>query len=120
MICKRIAHLIITISLLFFKFDIKSHGFAENTLVLMDKNHYYLSIQQLALIIQKNKPQYVKTYDNSRECFSEKRARAAGVSETNCYCTLSFDNDLYHDIICTPSQEFYHISDRQVDTGLYA
>lgn len=113
MIFQRISHLIIALFILFFNCDIKTHGFAANTSIITDKSHAYLSIEQLAFAIKKNKTQYVKTYDSTTRNFTEKRARAAGVSETNCYCTLSFDNDVYHDIVCTPSQQFYRISDRQ-------
>ena len=30
---------------------------------------------------------------------------------TNCYCRLSFDEDLRHDIVCSPTQLFYRATD---------
>lgn len=113
MIFLRIPHLIITLSILFFSFYVHSHGFAENTLIITAKNQPFLAIQQLAFAIKKNKKQYVKTYDSTTRSFTQKGVRAAGFSEANCYCTLSFDDNMYHDIVCTPSQQFYRVSDRQ-------
>ena len=38
---------------------------------------------------------------------SHQKINLAGTSNTNCYYRISFNNYKLHDIICTPSQEFY-------------
>ncbi len=101
------------ILLVFFSYDIQSHGFSESTTVVMNESNRCYSIRQLAVAIKENKTKYVITYDQAIESFSKGHVKAAGVSETNCYCVLSFDDDSCHNIVCTPSQQFYRIADRQ-------
>ncbi|MFA6065752.1 MAG: Hint domain-containing protein [Candidatus Babeliaceae bacterium] len=89
---------------LFVASQILGHGFGQSTLIKTNKTCQ--SIDSVCRNVSEK--QYVTSYDIRTSAYTIKKIKSAGVSTTNCYCKIwfdeCFDND---DVICTPTQEFY-------------
>jgi hypothetical protein len=86
------------------------HGFGANTLVRLasgsQKNIYTLCLHALH-----NKHSII-SYDVRNRTIINQQVKIGKRSKSNCYIRLGFDNNFQdpHDIICTPSQEFYSLT----------
>jgi len=91
------------------------HGFGADTLVLLSNNSW----QQLNTICYRaqKKKVHIASYDTTSLWQTTARVVHGGRSKTNCYIRFGFDerlkNSQRHDVICTPTQEFYNASTRQ-------
>ena len=86
---------------------INGHGLGSNTLINVANNSqepiYTICRHALRDAIS------VASYDINNPCVTNQRVKIGKKSETNCYIQLGFDSqfNITHDIICTPTQEFY-------------
>lgn len=85
-----------------------SHGFAPSTWVTMSDGTH----QSLGQVCDKvSKKQNVVVASTDHRYIISKKITCAGISSTNCYIRLGFDegyNELCQDdVVCTPLQEFY-------------
>jgi len=105
----RISYLIFLI-LSFYNTQNFSHGFAKNTLVVLADNSI-IPIHQLVEILKYNPALSIATYDEGLKSFTHSNILTTSLNKTSSHYTLSFDNDEKNDITCTPSQQFYRVSD---------
>jgi hypothetical protein len=96
-------------SLLFFLlqsfFLLEGHGFDGKTSI--KRGSISWPIKQLYDNPQKDNTLRVSSYDFETKSIHTHKIKAAGISKTNCYIRIRFDNNPTHDITCTPSQKFY-------------
>jgi hypothetical protein len=92
---------------------LKPHGFGKHTLVKEIDDYHLAPVGQIAQNVEGGKRQYVASYDADAREWINKRVVAAGYSETNCYCRLSFDELSSRSLECTPPQLFYRVDDHQ-------
>ena len=89
-----------------------SHGLHRNSIVLYKNGAYITSLATIIDRVKKNKSVYVSSYDTKRKNFVEKRVRAAGFSSVPCYCVMHVNHECLP-IICSPTQQFYRLTDQQ-------
>jgi hypothetical protein len=85
-------------------FLIEGHGFEGKTSI--KRGPISWPIKQLYDNPQKDTLR-VSSFDFETDSICAYKVKAAGISKTNCYTRIRFDDDSHHDITCTPSQEFY-------------
>lgn len=117
-------HLIILHSL-FVIGQINGHGFAGETLISIKYEQENITNyrnglnawQQIRQIYEYSAIEHlsVKTYDPINLAFTYRKIKLIGVSNTNCYYRLIFNDYELHDIFCTPSQEFYVLANSAAD-----
>ena len=86
--------------------ELNGHGFAQGTLIKSPGNGWW-SIEQVCRFSHKHNRQSITSYDLHLNCLINQRVKAGATSETNCYLRIGFDDYRCHDILCTPTQEFY-------------
>jgi hypothetical protein len=91
---------------IFIGIDLNAHGFAQGTLIKSSEDGWW-SIEQVCRLSRKHNRQSVASYDFYLGCLVNQRVKAGAESETNCYLRIGFDEYRCHDIVCTPTQEFY-------------
>lgn len=87
------------------------HGFAYDTYIRSGEGPGWFLLNQLAHISTKGIKQRVASYDQETRQWAAQAVKARACSKTNCYCRLSFDHCSSNDILCTPTQLFYRVSD---------
>jgi len=98
---------------LFTQNNLNAHGFHGCTPVITKKGAIHL--HEIQNRVSKNQTLRVLTYNTPHDqCCIERRVHTANEGETNCYCRIQFDNNRNNDIVCTPSQEFYLLSKKQL------
>lgn len=90
-----------------------SHGFHKDTIIYCRAGQAIQSLGQIIDRVKKNKCKYVTSYDQRNHTYIDKRARAAGFAQVPFYCALSFNNEPFADIICSPTQHFYRLFDQK-------
>jgi len=83
--------------------DISGHGFGRGTRIAAYQQWYCLN--RIFSIKYTKFP--MLTYDCTKKRYSGGKIVAMRPGTTNCYMSIGLDDDRSHDIICTPSQEFY-------------
>ena len=96
--------LLATYSLAIFQID--GHGFSGDTLIKISDQNTYQRIDALCQNLLKTKV-YIASYDTNSATYVNRLVTLGSTSKTNCYVKLWFDDFLYADISCTPTQEFY-------------
>lgn len=87
------------------------HGFHKDTIIYRNSGNVIQTLEQITERVKKNKRRYVTGYDQQAHQYVEKRVRAAGFSHVPYYCALSFNGEQITDILCSPTQHFYRLSD---------
>jgi len=84
--------------------DIQSHGFRTDTILIScGYEPFYLQ----CIFKKHHVPQCIPTFDCTTKKHKHGTIVALQPGTTNCYVRIGLDDDPLHDIICTPSQEFY-------------
>lgn len=99
------------LSCLLFDLTIYAHGFASHTLIRSSDETGWWTIEQTAYLSTTRKKQSVTSYDTDNAVWTKKCVTGGAYAYANCYCRLSVDEDTGHDIICSPTQLFYRITD---------
>lgn len=96
-----------------FLFDsfLYSHGFHPSTIIHCSNNDEVKTIEHIVLNVKKNKKSYVKSYAQDIDKYVEKSVQAARLAQISCYCIISLSENQHEDIVCSPMQNFYRISD---------
>ena len=82
-----------------------SHGFGEFTPVKKGSNSW--RIEQIYRNPQREKTIWVSSFDAQAGIIVSRNVVSSGKSESNCYIRISFDNNRFNDICCTPSQKLF-------------
>lgn len=91
--------------------QILAHGFGGQ-IPVATANKGFWTLEQI-YEIQAVDDQLILSYDSILGNQVKKHIIAAGKSQTNCYFKIIFDEFLSHNILCTPSQEFYLPSQKE-------
>jgi len=87
-----------------FEANLNAHGFAKNTLI--KKIHGWKKIRQVHDdLLSKNKQ--ILSYDFTTGQCVRQSIKNTGISTSNCYFRIGFNESYEDNIICTPTQEFY-------------
>lgn len=89
------------------------HGFHKNTIIYRNSGNTIQTLEHITERVKKNKRIYVTSYDQQAHQCVEKRVRAAGFSHVPYYYALSFNGEPITDILCSPTQHFYRLSDQK-------
>lgn len=84
--------------------DLQGHGFGKDTIILSCQNDVFCLEH---MFTKGYRPHHIVTFDNKKREHPHKKIAAIQPGTTNCYIRISVNNEPSHDIICTPSQEFY-------------
>jgi len=84
--------------------DIGGHGFGKDTIILSCRNDLFCLEH---MFTKGYRPHHVVTFDVNKREHPHKKIAAIQPGTTNCYIRISVNSEPSHDIICTPSQEFY-------------
>jgi len=91
---------------IFTDIELNGHGFAQGTLI-KSSNDGWWPIEQVCKLSHKHNRQSVASYDPHLKCLVNQQVKTGAESKTNCYLRIEFDDYRCHDILCTPTQEFY-------------
>lgn len=91
---------------IFSSIQLNAHGFAQGTLIKSSEDGWW-SIEQVCRLLRKHNKQSVASYDFHANCLVNQRVKSGAESKTNCHFRIGFDDHRSHDIVCTPTQEFY-------------
>ena len=92
---------------LMFCLKICAHGFGKDAYVNLPDGRLQ-AIDNISKHQLKQKGGYsVLAYNENARTTTAKKIRSIGVSQSNCYCAISFNSHNSADICCTPDQEFY-------------
>lgn len=92
-------------------FPFYPHGFVIDTLIESESYPRPSSINDILLNINKKDSIYLGSLDVQRCKFMYKPIVAVFSGMSSLSCHLSFDHNPLHDIVCSPDQSFYRISD---------
>ena len=102
---------VFTLTVLVSNIFLYSHGFHKDTIIYCDAGNTIQTLEHITERVKKNKKKYVTSYDQQAHLYVEKRVRAAGFSRVPYHCVLSFNDDPIANVICSPTQHFYRLSD---------
>lgn len=104
------------IATLFFSVNMQSHGFGEQTFIRAAHKDGPIkgcwAMNQVVRLAREDKKQYVVSYDEKTDRWVSKKIKSVGQSKASCCCRISFNKPSL-DMICTPTQVFYRMTDKQ-------
>ena len=103
----------VALSLIFSSSLLYPHGFYKDTIIYCNAGNTIQTLEHITERVKKNKRKYVTSYDQRTHQYVEKRVRAAGFSQVPYCCALSFNDEPIANIMCSPTQHFYRLSDRK-------
>lgn len=92
-----------------FNLPILGHGFDLSTPIETTSGFMHLEglLEEISCSGDSVDFPMVLGYDFEKSDYSEQKIASIALFRTNCYVSLKFDNDSFHDINCSPAQEFY-------------
>jgi|GEM_PF-1987938 len=87
--------------------QVAAHGFVADTLIYNCRGTIK-PIKKICWDVVNHRKQYVSSFDDKTSQWKLARIRSVAHAHINYSITIKFDTDSEHDIICSPSQSFYH------------